>query len=771
MKNIRIYLGIFFISLATLSFELSLIRFFSISQWYHFAFMVVSISMFGMAVAGTFLAIKKLKKPLTWSSIGFSLSAFFGFFIINNISFDPFKAGINYWYSLNLLFYYLILGLPFFFFGIIIAFLFGKYRKISGKIYFWNMFGSSIGILIGLLIMSSFISYYILFIASLGILSLVLFSGSLFRIKVFSLIMVCIFLFSGLFFPGLFEIKISQYKELSIALDVPRTEIIDTKYNSISRIDIVNSSFVRYAPGLSPVYRQSLPPQLGVMIDGELLGAMTYYNIYDNTSLSFLDHIPTKLAFNLNTENNVLVINPGAGMDVLLGLNQRRNVTAVESNPLLINIIMNDYGSYSGHIYDKANVLFGDGRNFLKTNNDKFGIIILSLSGNLFGESSGISSLTENYFLTADAFSDYYESLTDDGVIIITRWLNFPPKESLRLFSLALKVDKNADNIAMFRSWTTVTLVITKQKITNETSNIIKNFAESNGLDIVYLPYYYEPNINLKFEEPFYHNALKSLLGSPDEFYDYYVFDVSPVFDNKPFYFNFFKLSKFNELRNMSDHWNPFLDSGFLVFFMFVKVLILSFILILLPLLIFHNESNQKRFLGYFFLIGIGYMFVQIVLIQKFILYLGQVMYSSAIIIFSMLLFSSLGALFSDKLNQYVIRKVLIIIAGLIFFSIFLIAGVMQIFSSFSLFFRIIIAIILIAPLGFMLGMPFPLGIKLIKKEAVSWAWAINGMASVIGPILAVIFALFMGYNMVLIFAGMVYLLGIIFLPPLLFQS
>jgi len=141
----KIYLGLFLISLATLALEIYLTRLFSISLWYHFAFLVVSIAMLGLAAAGTFLSIKQLKNPLPLSSFLFSVSAIVGFFVVNNLSFDPFKAALDPWHLLILLLYYLALGLPFFFSGIIITFILTKFQSLSGKIYFYNLAGSAIG--------------------------------------------------------------------------------------------------------------------------------------------------------------------------------------------------------------------------------------------------------------------------------------------------------------------------------------------------------------------------------------------------------------------------------------------------------------------------------------------------------------------------------------------------------------------------------------------------------------------------------------------------
>ena len=766
MENKRIYFGIFLISLATLALEISLIRFFSISQWYHFAFMIVSIALFGIAASGTFLAIKKINNPLFFSSILFSLSVLIGFFITNNIIFDPFKAILNPGHVFILFAYYIFLGMPFFFFGIIIAYSFLKSQKKAGKIYFYNMSGSAIGALASLFFIAYFHTKTILIISLIGLISSLFFINNPIKKQKNSLInkknivFILIFVNLLLFFIPL-ELNISKYKELSYALNVPGSRLIDTKYNSFSRVDIVESSFTRYAPGLSPSFNKILPEQIGITIDASNMNSITKYE-----NFSFVDYLPSSIPYFLSENKKTLVVNSGAGLDVLAALKNNASVTALESNPIIIDLLKNEYANYSGNIYNKANIIWDEGRGFIKDNKKKFDIIVVSLAGNVLSGSAGISGLNENYLLTKEAFEEYYTSLSDDGFLVITRWLMFPPRESLRLFSLALEIDKEAKKTALFRSWTTVTLLMAKKDLNQTIIEKIKDFSEKNKFDIIYLPGNFTPNKNLKFKKPYYYNSIQNLLTNKNKFYKEYVFDVAPVTDNKPFYFNFFKISKIKELYDIiGQKWNPFFDSGFLIFFVLIQAFILSLIFILLPIKFFKsNKKIKKTPLVYFFAIGLSYLFIEIVFIQKFILFLGHIIFSSSSIIFSMLLFSSFGALYSQKLKIKKLNKIIFVISILIIFYIFLLDFIINLFISLNLIPKIILSILLTAPLGFFMGFPFPLGIRMIKKEIIAWAWAVNGSASVLSPLLAILIALFFGYNSVLFLASLLYLISSLFL-------
>ena len=724
--------------------EIGLIRIFSVIQFYHFAFLTVSIALFGIAAAGTFLYIKKLQNPLYISAILFSISTIISFFVLNNINFDPVKASVNYFHALRLIFYYIFMAMPFFFSGLIIVYSFKKYQDQSGRIYFYNLSGAAFGSLAVLPIAALFGEKLILVVSLLGLLSSIFFTKQL--IKILVVVVVAVLL---LFVP--LQLNISEYKELKQALNYPGSELLATKWNSFSRVDVVNSSFTRYAPGLSSEYRNRLPEQIGVLVDASNMNAITSYPI------DFVNYLPSSIGYALIESPKTLIINSGPGLDVAAALQNNATVTAVDPNPTIIGLLKQEYKNFSGNIYDKADVYVADGRSFIKKGT--YDIILISLSGNVLASNHGLS---ENYLLTSEAFTDYHSHLTDDGLLVVTRWLSFPPKESLRLFSSALEIDDSAKKVAMFRSWTTATLLLSKKELSQDRINKILAFTEKNRFDLIYLPAEFVPNKFGKFEEPYYYNAVNQIIHNK-EFYEDYLFDVKPVYDDKPFYFNFFKLSKIKELYAIiGENWQPFLDPGFLLLFLLVQAIILSLIFILLPLKLL-KQAITKKPLGFFFCIGLAYLFIEIVFIQKFTLLFGQIFYSASTIIFSMLLFSSFGSLYSQKL-QINIFKIVTAIFILIIFYYFFLSPIINLLMPLQTALKIILAVLVVGPLAFVMGMPFPTGIRLINNNLIPWAWAVNGSASVLSTILAVLIALFIGYSLVLILAAILYLLSSLFL-------
>ncbi len=777
MLNInKNFIGLFLISLASLMLEISMIRFFSIAQWYHFAFMVISIALFGIAASGTFLFIKinknkrffeektevypsKFNNFLFFSSILFSLSTIIGFLVTNNLFFDPFKAVANSWHLFVLILYYIFLSLPYFFFGLIAASIFLKYPRQSGTIYFYNMSGSAFGVLLAIPFLNLLNVRIILLITLIGLLaSLFFMHRNKYYYIVLPLILINIFSFALNL-----NINISPYKELNQALGVPNSELIITKYNFFSRVDVVNSSFTRYAPGLSSKFRGNLPEQVGVTIDGSNMNSITM-----NTNLDFGEFLPMSVPYHLKDKPKVLVINAGAGLDVLIGIKNKATVTALESNPIVIELLKTRFKDYSGDIYDKAEIYLEEGRSFVKKGK-KYDIIILSLAGNVLSGPSGITSLSENYLLTVDAFKDYYDALTEDGIIVITRWLSNPPKEELRLFSLALEIDKDGRKIAMFNSWTTFTMLLGKKDFDEKTIKKIKDFAEKNRFDIIYLPsgFDFEPNKYAKFKEAYHYNAIQQLLMNRNQFQKDYLFDISPVYDNRPYYFNFFKLSKLFELKRiLGQRWNPFLDPGFLLFVIFAQALILAGLFIFVPLLskTKTKKIKNKKSLVYFFSIGMGFLFIEIVLIQKFILFLGHTAYSISAIIFSMLIFSSLGSLYSQRISAKKLRRIVFILFLMVILYSFVLNLFVDTFIGQDLALKTILTSFFVFPLAFIMGFAFPLGMRIIDNKLVPWAWAVNGSASVLSPILAIVLALLFGYNFVFMLAGVIYFVGVQFL-------
>jgi hypothetical protein len=329
----------------------------------------------------------------------------------------------------------------------------------------------------------------------------------------------------------------------------------------------------------------------------------------------------------------------------------------------------------------------------------------------------------------------------------------------------------------VLRSWGTISFFVKKSPYTSQEIKTLKEFCEKCLFDLVFYPGMKpeEANIHNRFEEPLYYNFACQLLSSSEytRFYEEYLFQVKPVSDNRPFFANFFKLSKIKATFTiLGQKWLPFLQGEFLVLFLFVQAICVAFILILVPVLPLRKRNpsknlNFRKIFLYFTLIGMSFMFVEITLIQKFILFLGHPLYSIAFIIFALLFSSGLGSLLSKKLlGQNFKRNVilpLLLSSCLILAYCSVLPVLFKSLIGLDLWPKMFLTVCLIFPLGFLMGFPFPTGIRLLDKTGkhiIPWAWATNAFSSVVNSIAALMIAFWGGYDCVLILAAVGYLIA-----------
>lgn len=766
-QKLSIHFCVFAVSLAILILQVSLARLLSVAQWYHFAFLVISIAFFGMGAAGTFLSIfpgvikkepAKILQPLTFA---FSLSIILSFILANNIPFDPFRMAWDSMQIAYILVYYALLSIPFFFGGMVITIALTR-TESAGRIYFSSLQGSGIGAVL-VLPLSALGAKAIGISAFISALPLL---GFGYRRKLSAGLLILLLLLT-LNFPA---VNISPYKTLNVALSYPDSRSLYTGWDARARVDLIESPFVRYAPGMSYTYKGSIPAQLGITVDGDQLTAITRWD-GKKSSIEFVDYLPTSLPFHLNP-GKTLILGAGGGLDILAALYYNSTpITAVEPNPMIADL-MKKHGEFSGSLYERARLETGEGRGFTRKSKEKYDVILLTLAEST-PASTGIYALTENYAYTVEAFQDYLERLSDNGILGVTRYLLPPPRESIRTVSLAVAAMekggiKNPErHIAAVRSWGTITILIKKSEFTPEETEKIREFSKRRKFDIEYLPGIApeETNVYNKFPEPYYYQSISLLLRDREKFYEDYLFDVSPATDERPFFFQFFRVEKIVQTyESMGRKWQPLAEGAYLVPIIFLQALALSILFILLPLRRL-GKYQKKRVLAYFLCIGLGFMFVEMALIQKFILFLGHPTYAVSAVLFSLLLSAGLGSFQSERLKSP--AKTIPLLSLLIILYAFALPEIFRIFIGEGIAVRYLLSVLIISPLGFLMGFPFPLGIRSARRispNLIPWAWAVNGCASVIGSILAIIIALSYGFSGVLALAGIFYLAAGLFM-------
>jgi hypothetical protein len=788
IRNRGIWLSLFVLSAATLAFEINLTRLFSVAQFYHFAFMIVSIALLGYGLSGTILAIfpifqrGKPAQSLGWLALATGLSILGAYLLTNWLPFDSYSLLVDNRQVFILLLHYLALALPFFFSGMALGILLSKYPDQAGVTYGVNLVGSAFGCVIALLAPT--------FLGGEGMVTLcamltgisAIFTTRLRPVKnplslaVISLLTLTLLdLVLRLATPsGLpaFRLHISPYKSLSYALQFPGSQVTYRQWNAFSRLDLVESPGIHSVPGLSYRYLEPLPQLDGLLVDGDDLNPV----IQPSTNPTFTTFLPNAVAFQLHPLANTLILEPRGGLDILSAFNNSTGlVTAVESNPLVARAAP----AYA----DQRLILHQEtGRSFLEHSQEKFDVILLSLVTSFHPVQSGAYTLAEDYRYTVESFTRTMDHLSSDGILVATRWLQDPPSEDLRLFALAVEAIEAsggdpAQQVVAFRGYNTATILIKRSPFSPEELATIREFTAERAFDLTYAPGIQEQETNqynILPDSVYYHTYLNLLESSPRQaFYDSYAYDVRPATDDHPFFGHYFKWSQTPQvLSSFGKVWLPFGGGGyFVILALLILATLLAGVLILLPVGVWKLGRRNKpkitspfkfTHLVYFGLLGFAFLFVEIPLLQRFILYLGHPAYAFTTVLFALLFFSGLGSRFSDRIS---LRLSLAALTLLVLCLPILLPRLFDWTLGLPLAFRLGVTIIALAPLGFLMGIPFPGGIlHLVDKQAQStsiageftprtdipWIWAVNGAASVISPILAALLALTHSFSMVL---------------------
>jgi len=808
------YLGVFLLSMASLAFEITLTRVFSLAQWYHFAFMTVSIALLGLGASGSFLALfpslaeSDVKagprvRPHAILAALFALSIVASYLTINYSPFDSYRIAWERRQLLYLAIYYLSLALPFFFSGLIVGALLAAQPARASTIYASNLAGSALGCLAavaalpflggaGTVMLSALVGWLAVAAFTWQRRSPITGHRSMITASIAYLMVLIVLLAFTLSPPGFLDIRLSPYKGLSYALQYPGAEIVSSRWNAFSRIDVVRSGGIHSAPGLSLAYLGSPPSQLGLFTDGENLSPITAA-AWDEAKLrEFIGYLPTSLPYRLLPEAEVLIIEPKGGLDVLTALeNGAASVLAVESNPLVVEAVRDAFQDLTGRIYQDARVrvVTEEGRSHVRRMGQKYDLIQLSLADSYQPVTSGAYSLSENYLYTQEAFADYLAHLNEGGLLAVSRWLQLPPSEELRVGALAVAalertgVTHPEKRLVVIRSMRTALLLVKNGEFSAEEIETVRGFCDEGKFDLIYYPGIQpaEANRYNVLPEPTYYRAFQDLLSAEDRarFYADYSFDVSPPSDDRPFFFHFFKWSQTPAiLQTFGKTWQPFGGSGYFVLVaLLILALLASAVLILLPLLfqrklptaplsgdkkgetseVWTPQTERRRVFLYFALLGLGYLFVEIPLMQRFILFLGHPIYAFATTLFALLLFSGLGSMTVPRLS--LLKMLILLSVAILLYPLFL-PHLFQLLLGQGFALRLLTAVLSLAPLGFLMGIPFPGGIALLDRlapELIPWAWGINGCLSVLASILSTMLAISFGFSWVLVGASLAY--------------
>jgi hypothetical protein len=789
------YTTLFLLSAATLAFEITLTRVFSVAQFYHFAFMIVSLALLGFGASGTLLALQQhsgraffphLKEHspartlplLCW---GFALSTIGSYALTLAIPFDSFRIALDWRQGLVLVLHYIVLAIPFFCSGLATGLLLAVQPEKANRTYAANLTGSAAGCLLAVIVPTLVGGEgTILFAAALAAIAAITSQHrpisnlqSLIS-HLAQLTPITVLILAAVNTPQWLQIRLSPYKSLSYALLLPDAELVSRRWNGFSRVDVVRSQSIRSLPGRGFRCPDLPPSQLGLTVDGDDLNPISHVEP-GFADLPFTDCLLGALPYRLRSGARALVLEPRGGFDVLVALAEgARRVTAVEANPLIIQAIQ-EQETWAGDLYDdpRVAVVAEEGRAYAHRTQEQYDVVVLSLTAPQRTVTSGAYSLAEDYHYTVEAFADYLARLDENGLLVVTRWLQVPPSESIRAFALAVEaIERSGGNptadIVALRSYQQMLILAKRGPFTGEELEAVRAFAAPRAFDLVYLPGIRPDEVNQYnvMQAPDYYRACIGLLEAEDRaaWYRAYPFDVEPPTDDRPFFGHFFKWGQAPEVLAMAGHtWQPFGGAGYFVLLALLALAVSAAgALILLPLAArrrqrLRPENRTGIVLGYFALLGLGYLSVEIPLLQRFILFLGHPAYAMATVLFALLLFSGLGSLLSRHVP---LGPVLLLLPALVAGYALGLPLLFQATLSRPLAMRLIVTVVALAPPGLLMGMPFPTGLVLLERKVptlVTWAWGVNGATSVVASILAALLALSFGFSTVLAVGAICY--------------
>jgi len=762
-------------SFTALLLELGLTRLFSVVLFYHFAFLAISVALLGLGAGAVFACLRRgwLEK-WTVSQLGTalcSINALVILAVLEVVLHTSVSLNLNWPNFWRLTLLYLVAALPFFVTGLLFSIVFARNSMRITQLYGADLLGGSLACL-ALVPLLNFIGgpNTIVFASVVTALAAVAWAAPGRRV-IPAVIAVALLLVIAANFHN-------QLIDIVYAKGMKRDAPVYARWNALSRVEVDNQGSAKV-----------------IVIDAD---ANTFLMNTDprhwreDYRLNSMAAAPS-MANVLRPHGDFAIIGPGGGVDVLRAVaNGSQNVTGIEINPIIANDIMRDhFADYAFHLYDipEVHMHVSDGRSFIRNSHDQYDVVQMTLVDTWASTAAGAFALSENNLYTVEAFREYFEHLKPDGLIAITRWEFAKPREALRVVAQAMEalhelgVEDSSQNFIVVSDGSLdsdgkpVLVLAKKTPFTLEEQKAVLNHiegADGNGanlnLHVLYMP--------ATGDRPgMAHPAFaKLILGQdPQSFSAPYPYNVTPVTDNAPFFFFTLKPGQvFHGSDENGIDWKVNLGIAILGIVLIVSIAAVLLFLVLPLALSPETRSGRSLRVLYFIAIGLGYIMVEIAFIQRFVLFLGYPTYALTVVIFLMLLSSGAGSLVSRKWfsepTRVVVALVFIVIALATY--VFVLPHLLEAMIGLPFAAKLAMSVLLLVPLGFAMGMPFPSGLRAIssttstaKHGAVEWAWAMNAASSVLGSVLAIIIAIQFGLTVTLACGALAYVVAMLLLP------
>ena len=797
----RTLLGVALVSGSLLMTELSLTRIFSVTMYYHFAFMAISIALFGLSASGVYVFLMRerwrdvpTERLLALHAFVFTLGTAVALAVLVRM-----HIGLSYTPSNIALMsaLYVLSAIPFFVGGATISIAISRLSANINAVYAADLLGAGAGCLLLMPALNRLGAPGAIAAAAIlgGVAGLAL-GGRAIPSRWRTAMPIALAAIAAAAIGGLFDVSTTKGHE-----DHP---VLFSKWNSFSRIGVYDQPYGAWS--LSERYTGPLPDTRLMDIDSAA-GTQILRFDGDLEDVSYLQYELTAIGYRLlgappkpSGEGgpkppgerglappkppgeggfSALVIGTGGGRDLLTAVVfGASRIDGVEINPIIVNDVMKDrFREYSGAIYERpeVHVAVEDGRSFVRRSQERYDIIQASLVDTWAATAAGAYALSENSLYTVEAFGDYLDHLSDRGVLSVSRWVF----DGLRLISLAQEAGARrgwnpADRLAIIQFDKVATFLLKKTPFTPDETRTLAGAARDLGFAVLYLPGHPIQTFGDTRDD------YARLLQAEDRhaFYAAYPLDITPTTDDRPFFFNTTKLRNHSFVAPLArmiglDVERPENPGAWATGGLTALLILLAISSLLVALFVVGPLAVTSRgalgrgwftSLAYFACLGGAFMLIEVALLQRFVLLLGHPVYSLTVTLFSLLLGTGLGSVLSRRVPDARVRGwavgacVAVAAVGLLWGSV--LPHVVQAAIAWPLPLRIALAVALMAPAGMAMGIPLPAGVRLLaasQPQLVAWAWGMNGALSVVGATLAVFIAMNWGFSITLACGAAVY--------------
>jgi hypothetical protein len=780
-----VMLAVALVSMASLLLELALTRLFSVVLFYHFAFFAISVALLGLGSGGVFAHIRQAwLERFDMRALGSRLCLLNSIFILASVEVvlhTPVSLEVTGQNFGKLTIIYLAAAVPFFLTGLLFSVLFARSSSQIPYLYGADLAGGASACLLVVPLLNFIGAPNALLLASACMAVAAALWADQIKLRRMAYALAAVFV---LLMAANYSGKIIDVIYAKGAYRDPKW-VEYSRWNAISRIEVNTQLGGRY-----------------IVIDADATTAIMNVDParWDHDGAPTPTHtgLPAKPGFNwkkslmaaapsvanvLRPHGEFAIIGPGGGVDVMRAVaSGSPNVTGIEINPTIVNNVMRGrYADYSFHLYDlpQVHIHVQDGRSYVRSSHDKYDVVQMTLVDTWASTAAGAFALSENNLYTIEAFREYFSHLKPDGMIAITRWEFRQPREALRVVSQAIESLHQVGVADPRQHFVLVAdgglnedgrpvLVLAKKTpfTASEYAAVAAHVRENQNLIWLNPTAEYAGLQPLPPAAAAFHDLIES--NNPSLFARDYAYNVGPVSDSAPFFF--FTLKTRHVIANIlagTGHgmdWRINLGVVVLGMLLIISILAVAAFLIL-PLALHRRHENNARTtsilaLLFFIAVGFGYILVEISLIQRFVLFLGHPTYALTVVVFLLLLSSGAGSVAARRWipegNR--ILPLLGLIAGLILLNVLVLPRLLSIAIGLPFIIKLVLSGVVLAPLGFLMGMPFPTGLRLVKT--VEWAWALNAAASVLGSVMAMIIAIHYGLTVTLVCAAVAYLLA-----------